>query len=260
MDPAPLREFETGVALVAGGSGGIGAAICEDLARAGANVALTYRSNAAAGEAAARAVRRHGREAEAVAVDLCDAKAVKAFADAAAARYGRIHSVVYAAGPPLEMAYISEIDPDTWAATLRADIEGCFNLVWAALPHVKRQGGGGAFVAVVTAAVDRPPPKDILSAAPKAAIQALMRGLAGEEGRFGIRANCVGPGWIDAGLGAAIMSRGDQSGYVDKFTAGIPLKRLGQAEEIAGAVTFLLSDQARYITGATVPVAGGLQL
>ncbi len=260
MTPSPLPEFASGVALVAGGSGGIGAAICEDLGRAGSNVALTYRTNAAAGEAAAQAVRGRGRQAQATCVDLGDAPAVKAFVDAAAARFGRIHSVVYAAGPALKLDYISQIDPQTWASTLRADIEGCFNLVWAALLHIKRQGGGGAFVAVVTGAVDRPPPKDILSAAPKAAIQALMRGLAKEEGRFGIRANCVGPGWIDAGLGAEIMSKGDQAAYIDKFTAAIPLRRVGQAEEIADAVTFLLSDKARYITGTTLPVAGGLQL
>ena len=260
MTAPPLPEFTSGVALVAGGSGGIGAAICADLGRAGSNVALTYRANAAAGEAAAQAVRGHGRLAEARCVDLGDARAVKAFVDAAADRYGRIHSVVYAAGPALKLDFISRIDPETWARTLRADVEGCFNLVWAALPHIKRQGGGGAFVAVVTAAVDRPPPRDILSAAPKAAIQALMRGLAKEEGRFGIRANCVGPGWIDAGLGAEVMRQSDHADYIDRFTAAIPLRRVGQAEEIAGAVTFLLSDQARYITGATVPVAGGLQL
>lgn len=259
MSRATLAEFASGAALVAGGSGGIGAEIVRDLARSGSNVALTYRSNRETAEAVAADVRAAGRSADIGSVDLQDAPAVKAFVDAAVERHGRLHSVVYAAGPPIRMGFINQIEPETWAGALRADVEGCFNLIWATLPHLKRQGGGNV-VAVVTSAVDRPPSRDILSAAPKAAIQALIRGLAREEGRFGIRANCVGPGWIDAGLGGEIMSSLNETDYVDRFLSLIPMRRAGEAEDIAAAVTFLLSERARYITGATVPVAGGLQL
>jgi NAD(P)-dependent dehydrogenase (short-subunit alcohol dehydrogenase family) len=252
-------EFGDGVAIVAGGSGGIGAAIVRDLAAHGSNVALTYHSNRAAAEALSDDVGRAGREAEIGRLDLQDAEAAKSFVDGVVARFGRLHSVVYAAGPPLKLDFISQLRPDTWSKVFRADVDGCFNLIWACLPHLKRQGGGSV-VAVITAAVDRPPPKDILSAAPKAAIQALIRGLAREEGRFGIRANCVGPGWIDAGLGAEAMASLDQQAYIDRFLAQIPLRRVGQAEEIAQAVTYLLSDRAKYVTGASLPVAGGLQL
>jgi NADP-dependent 3-hydroxy acid dehydrogenase YdfG len=180
-------EFGDGVAIVAGGSGGIGAAIVRDLAAHGSNVALTYHSNRAAAEALSDDVGRAGREAEIGRLDLQDAEAAKSFVDGVVARFGRLHSVVYAAGPPLKLDFISQLRPDTWSKVFRADVDGCFNLIWACLPHLKRQGGGSV-VAVITAAVDRPPPKDILSAAPKAAIQALIRGLAREEGRFGIRA------------------------------------------------------------------------
>lgn len=252
-------EFADGVAIVAGGSGGIGAAVVADLARRGANVAFTYHSNGAAAETVASDVRSLGREARIGKLDLQDAAATRSFVDRAVESFGRLHSVVYAAGPPLELKFISQLQPDAWSKVFRADVDGCFNLIWACLPHLKRQGGG-SIVAVVTAAVDRPPPRDILSAAPKAAIQALIRGLAREEGRFGIRANCVGPGWIDAGLGAEMMSSLDQQSYIDRFLAQIPLRRVGQAEEIAQAVTFLLSDRAKYMTGTTLPVAGGLQL
>jgi NAD(P)-dependent dehydrogenase (short-subunit alcohol dehydrogenase family) len=253
------REFEDGIAIVAGGSGGIGAAICRDLARHGANVALTYNANQAAAAGVADDVRGLGRTAEIAQLDLRDAQAVKTFVDAMADRHGRIHSLVYASGPSFPLKFIGEVEPETWARVMRTDVEGFFNLIWASLPHLKRQGGG-AIVAVITGAVDRPPPKDILSAAPKAAIQALIRGLAKEEGRAGVRANCVGPGWIDAGLGADILSSPDNTAYLDQFVRQIPMRRVGQAEDIAEAVTFLLSDRAKYITGATLPVAGGLQL
>jgi NAD(P)-dependent dehydrogenase (short-subunit alcohol dehydrogenase family) len=254
-----LEEFGEGVAIVAGGSGGLGAAIVRDLAQSGANVALTYRANHKAAQTVAGEARATGRSAEAAQLDLQEPAAVKAFVDDVVARHGTLHSVVYAAGPPIRMGFINQLDPATWASAFRTDVEGCFNLVWACLPHLKRQKRGN-IVAVVTAAVDRSPAKDILSAAPKAAIQALIRGLAREEGRFGIRANCVGPGWIDAGLGGEIMGNLSESDYVQKFLAAIPMRRAGQAEDIAKAVTFLLSDQARYVTGAMIPVAGGLQL
>jgi NAD(P)-dependent dehydrogenase (short-subunit alcohol dehydrogenase family) len=259
MTSAADPEFPAGAVIVAGGSGGIGAAIVRLLAGRGTDVAFTYHANQAGAEALAAEVQAEGRAAMPARLDLRDAPAVKAFVDGAVARFGRIHSVVYAAGPPIPMRFINELDPETWARVFRADVEGCFNLVWAALPHLK-QVGGGSIVAVITAAADRPPPKDILSAAPKAAIQALIRGLAREEGRFGIRANCVGPGWIDAGLGAEILSGLDQKTYIDRFTAQIPLRRVGEADDIAQAVAFLLSDKAKYVTGATLPVAGGLQL
>ena len=254
-----LEEFSEGIAVVAGGSGGLGAAIVRDLALSGANVALTYRSNNKSAQKVAAEARSVGREAEIAQVDLLESGAVKAFVDDVVARHGTLHSVVYAAGPPIRMGFINQIDPDTWAGAFRTDVEGCFNLIWACLPHFKRQKRGN-IVAVVTAAVDRSPAKDILSAAPKAAIQALIRGVAREEGRFGIRANCVGPGWIEAGLGGEIMANLSESDYAQKFLAAIPMRRAGHAEDIAKAVTFLLSDCARYVTGATIPVAGGLQL
>ena len=251
-------EFAEGVAIVAGGSGGIGAAVVEDLARRGANVVFTYHSKKAAADVVVGTVRNLGRQAEAHQLALEDAEATQAFVDDVAAKYGRVHSVVYAAGPPLDLNYISQLTPQTWSRVFRADVDGCFNLLWSALRHLKRQGGG-TIVAVITAAVDRPPPRDILSAAPKAAIQALVRGIAREEGRAGVRANCVGPGWIDAGLGTEAMAHIDQA-YIERFLGQIPLRRVGEADEIAQAVTFLLSDKAKYMTGATLPVAGGLQL
>jgi NAD(P)-dependent dehydrogenase (short-subunit alcohol dehydrogenase family) len=250
--------YAHGIALVAGGSGGIGGAICTTLARAGSHVALTYRSRIANAEGVAAAVRAEGREAVVGQVDLEDAAGIRRFVDDVVARYGRLHSVVYAAGPPIEFLYINEIKPAEWARVMGADVNGCFNLIAAVLPHLRRQKSG-AIVGLVTAAVDRAPPRDILSAAPKAAIEILLKGVAREEGRSGIRVNCVGPGYIEAGLGLATVHDHTKD-YVERMIRAVPLRRAGQAQDVANVVEFLLSDKASYVTGETIAVAGGLQL
>jgi NAD(P)-dependent dehydrogenase (short-subunit alcohol dehydrogenase family) len=253
-----LPEFQQGVTLVIGGSGGLGAAICTTLASLGSNIALTYRSRADAAKDLADQIRAVGREAHVTQVDIEDASAVQAMVDEVITKFGHIHSVVYAAGPPLEFLYINEIKPDEWARVINADVNGCFNVVAATLPHLRTRRAGN-YVAIVTAAVDRSPPRDILSAAPKAAIQMFIRGVAREEGRSGIRANCVGPGYIEAGLGLSTVHE-HTADYVQRMVRAIPLRRPGKAQDIADVVAFLLSLKSSYITGVTIPVAGGLQL
>jgi NAD(P)-dependent dehydrogenase (short-subunit alcohol dehydrogenase family) len=251
-------EFAQGVAVVFGGSGAIGSAICTTLAAMGSNVVLSYRTRAASAEQVVAEVRKRGKQAHAAQLDIEDANAVKLFVDETAAKLGPIHSVVYAVGPALEFLYINEISPAEWARVINGDVNACFNVVSAVLPHLKAQQGG-AIVAVVTAAVDRAPPRDILSAAPKAAIQMLIRGVAREEGRSGIRANCVGPGYIEAGLGLTTV-HSHTGDYVQRMVKAIPLRRAGQAQDVANAVCFLLSEKASYISGETIRVAGGLQI
>jgi NAD(P)-dependent dehydrogenase (short-subunit alcohol dehydrogenase family) len=253
------KPFTDGVAIVAGGSGGIGSAICSALAAAGANVALTYRSRKAAADAVVQGVEAHGRQAFAMSVDHTDPDAVKAFVDAAVERFGRVHSVVYAAGPHLPMKFLNSITPAEWKSVFDNDVNAAFNLVWAALPHLKA-GGGGSIVAVITAAVEKVPLRDICSAAPKAAIEMLIKGVALEEGRFGIRANCVGPGFIDVGLGHELIAKPGIEDWVDGLRKLLPMKKFGAGEDVADAVVFLLSDKAKYITGQSLAVDGGLQL
>lgn len=248
-----------GLALVIGGSGGIGSAICARLAAEGYDVAFSYNANKAAADKVADTIRDGGRRVEAAAVDITDAAAVKAFVDGAAARLGPLGAVVYAGGPSLHMTLIADLTPDDWSRVIDVDVKGCFHLVWAALPHLKA-ARSGAIVAVITAAVDTVPKRDIMSAAPKAAIEMLMRGVAKEEGRNGVRANCVGPGWIDAGLGRQVMEAELGGEQVERIRRAIPLHRFGKAEDIAEAVAFLLAPGAAYITGQTIKVDGGLSL
>ncbi|WP_205790299.1 SDR family oxidoreductase [Microvirga makkahensis] len=253
------KEFSKGVAVVAGGSGAIGGAVCLALARAGSAVALTYRSNRTAAENLKDKILSMGGSADICQVAIEEPASVANFIDRALHRHGSIHSVVYASGPQIPLKYINSLSPQEWADVMNVDVNGCFNLINAALPHLKAQGGGSV-VAVTTTAVERVPQRDILSAAPKAAIEVLIRGLAKEEGRYGIRANSVAPGLLEEGLGREFIDHGLTPDLVDKFRRSVPVKRFGFAEEIADAVIFLLSAKARYITGQTLAVDGGMQL
>lgn len=250
--------FETGAALVIGGTGGIGEAICVALAEAGSDVVLSYRSRPDRAKDIARQIEQLGVHALALQVDTCSPESVEKAVAQAIEKFSHIHSVVYAAGPAIEFLYINEISSQVWSNVINADVNGCFNVVSATLPHF-RQRQSGNYVALITAAVSHAPPRDILSAAPKVAIEMLMKGVAREEGRSGIRANCVGPGLIAAGLGLSTV-HDHTAGYVERMKNSVPLKRAGNAAEVANAVIFLLSSKASYISGASIPVAGGLQL
>jgi NAD(P)-dependent dehydrogenase (short-subunit alcohol dehydrogenase family) len=250
-----LTEFGTGTALVVGGSGGIGAAICRDLATSGSDVVLTYHSRESAGRAVADDISALGRRAEAHPLDLVDEDAVTAFVDDVASRAQRLHSVVYAAGPSIRAKAVRKISPAEWARVIQADVVGFFNLLHAVLPHFRRQSEG-SLVAVLTSAVERQPAHDVLSAAPKSAIASLVRSVALEEGRSGIRANAVGPGWIDTDLSRALLEELGPTRR-DRINASIPMRRIGEPREVAAAVTFLLSHRASYITGEVLCVSGG---
>ena len=251
---SPPPAFPPGTALVIGGSGGIGRAICLALARAGSAIALTYRNNAAAAATCADAVRALGVSAEAHALDLGDPDATRAVIDAIAAR-GPLHTVIHAAGSDIRMRWISQVTPAEWRDVMRADADGCFHLTHAALPHLRR--ARGSLVAVTSAGNTRYPSRDILSVAPKAAIEALVRGLAREEGRHGVRANAVAVGVVDAGIFQRLSATDLPPAWTDAARANTPLLRIGDAAEVADAVVFLASARASFVTGQTLVVDGG---
>jgi len=242
-------------ALVTGGSGGIGAAVCERLARDGWDVALTYRDNAGAAEKTRAAVAAAGGRATLQRLDVTDDRA----AAAVVAALGPLDAVVVAAGPYIDMVFTSAVDAARLRAQLDADVLGCFNVVAPAIPALRESRG--AVVALVTPAVRRATSRDVLSAAPKAAVESVIRHLALEEGRFGVRANCVGVGPIRDGMYHRLV----EDGYFDErwlaaAERNLALGRLGSAGDIANAVAFLVSDQASWITGQTLMVDGGYAL
>ncbi len=254
-------SFEPGVVIVAGGSGGLGAGICKRFAETGLPIVFTYHSSESKARVVKDEIEAAGGRCEYQQVDLSVAAEVEALFAKVSAKHGRIAHVVYAAGPHFEFNFIGSIPNEDWHHVVNADVNGAFHFIQNTVKTYRAQGGGGNLVAVITSAVERVPVKDIMSAAPKALIEMLVRGVAKESGRFGIRANCVGPGWINAGLGKkGIEEKLDEKTREHIRKTTIPLQRFGEADDIAYAALFLCSQQANFITGQSLAVDGGLQL
>ena len=254
------RLFPDGAALIIGGSGGVGRAVCMEFARAGTDVAITYRTKKDVAEALAADIRSLGCKATVHQLTISDAARVNEVVEEAAREHARLHTVVLGAGTLAEQVFLSEMTREQWQTIINEDLNGCFNVIQATLPALRRWGGG-SYVHLGSAGHLRWPERDGMSVAPKAAIEALITGIGREEGRNGIRANSVLLGVIEAGMFLELTRQGvfDEA-WIGEVQKSLAIKRWGKPEEVGYAAVFLASSRASYVTGQRLAVAGGYGL
>lgn len=254
------KLFPDGAALVIGGSGGVGRAVCLEFARAGTDIAITYRTRQTVAEELAADIRSLGRKATVHQLTIGNASRVSEVVAEATHEHARLHTVVLGAGTLAEQVFLSEMTREQWQKIINEDLNGCFNVMQATLPAL-RGWGGGSYVHLGSAGHLRWPERDGMSVAPKAAIEALITGIAREEGRYGIRANTVLLGVIEAGMFLELTRQGVfDAAWIGEVQKSLALKRWGKPEEVGHAVVFLASSHASYVTGQRIAVAGGYGL
>ncbi|WP_199754847.1 SDR family NAD(P)-dependent oxidoreductase [Amycolatopsis sp. WAC 04197] len=236
------------VALVTGGTRGIGLATVRALAEAGATVVLTGRDEAKAKEAAAAAGAASG-----LALDVTDAKAVSTLVRGVAKEHGKLDIVVANAGI-MEDALLGMIREELVDTTLSTNVAGTLHTVQAAARAMMRKKTG-AIVVLASIVGEHGSAGQTVYAASKAAVANIARSAAKELGRSGIRVNAVAPGVIDTDLTSG-LTEDAKAENIGKT----PLGRLGTPEDVANAIRFLVSDDASFITGQVLGIDGGLVL
>jgi 3-oxoacyl-[acyl-carrier protein] reductase len=253
MSTAPVTDRKSlsgKVALITGGSRGIGAAVARRFAAAGSQVAIGYHVRGDAAVNLAAEIAGGGGQCLAVQGDITDADAVQRIATDTVARFGRIDILVNCAGiAPYRR--LGAMDTAFIRAMLDANVLGTVLVTQAALPHLTAPGG--RIINFASAMAFRPVPASSLYAASKAAIVALSHAWSKELGPRGITVNAIAPGVIETDMTAGILAeRG--AGIV----ASTPLGRIGQTDDIAGIALFLGSSEAGWITGRTIIADGGV--
>jgi 3-oxoacyl-[acyl-carrier protein] reductase len=244
-----MSKLAQKVALVTGGSRGIGAAIAKRLAADGARVAFTYAKDASAASAVVKEIELNGGKAIAIQADATDVKAVEAAVEKTFATFGRLDVLVNNAGTaipkPFEDTTLEEMD-----RVIDINIRGVFATTKAALKHL---GDSGRIIMIGSAVGERAiAPGLVPYAATKAAIRMFTQALSRELGGRGITVNNVQPGPVDTDLNPA---SGD---WAVPQKAATVLGRYGRVEEIAAMVAFVAGPEASYITGANLTVDGGM--
>jgi 3-oxoacyl-[acyl-carrier protein] reductase len=247
----PDRELERRVALVTGGSRGIGAAVARELGDAGAEVVVNYVTSAGPAEAVCKDVRDAGGSARALAGDISTPDGAATLVNEVESQIGPIAILVCNAGITRDNL-IMKLTDDDWRAVIDTNLGGAFFTCRAvARPMLKRRGGAIVTMSSVVGVHGNAGQTNY--AASKAGLIGLTKALAKELGGRGIRVNAIAPGYISTELTDALPEAAREA-----ILAGTPLGRLGDPEDVARAVRFLVSDAAAFVTGDVLAVDGGL--
>lgn len=229
-----------GAALVVGGASGIGRACADALLAAGWPTVVAD-------------LKPDPAEETAIALDVRDPDAVASAVAAMVERHGAIGTLVYAAGTA-RVTPVLEIEPSEWDLVLGVNLSGAFNCLRAGAPHIP---AGGSYIGISSIDSARPVPGLAHYCATKAGLEALVRSAALELGPAGVRCNAVLPGVVRTPLMEPMLAK---AGVEEAFVSQTPLRGVAAGAEIADVVAFLASPAARWITGASIPVDGGMSL
>lgn len=240
------------VVLITGGGRGIGAATSKLLSQQGYRVCVNYRQDLASAERVVADIRAQGGQALAVQADVAVEEQVIAMFDLIANTFGHVTHLVNNAGILFTQSTLSDISVERFNRVLQTNVIGCFLCCREAL---KNMPGSGAIVNVSSAASRTGAPNEYVDyAASKGAMDSLTKGLSIEVATKGIRVNSVRPGCIYTEM----HKDGGEPGRVNRLASKIPLQRGGTAEEVAQSIAWLLSDEASFVTGSFIDIAGGL--
>ena len=250
-----MGKLDGRVAVVTGAGRGIGAAEAIKMAEEGASVAVLDLS-AEAGQDTVAAIKKAGGEAVAIACDVSSAKQVGAAFEEVAHRFGRIDILVNNAGL-LRDNLLFKMSEDDWDKVLDVHLKGSFLCSQAVQQYMVEQEYGR--IVMTSSIVALGNKGQVNYSAAKAGLQAMARTLALELGRFNVTVNAVAPGWIETEMTKEAAERVGitMEDMKERFAKNIPLRRFGKPEDVANVVAFLASDEASYISGETIYVAGG---
>jgi 3-oxoacyl-[acyl-carrier protein] reductase len=240
------------VAIVTGGSRGIGRATVERLAEQGVDVIVNYVRDEAAAQEAVVAATQRGVRARAVKADVAQATEAEQLIRETIEAFGRLDFLICNAGI-WEGAPVESMDEAQWDRVISINLKGTWAVCKAAVPHLKRQGSG-RIVIVSSTAGQRGEAGYSNYAASKGGQISFTKSLASELAAHGINVNAIAPGWVDTELNTGVFA---DTKYREEIERGIPLGRMASTDDIALPIVFLCSEWARHITGEVLNVNGG---
>jgi len=243
------------VAVVTGGSRGIGRATVAALAAAGHRVLFTYRERDAEAKALEAKLREAGAQVISHRADVADPAAAREVVQTTLGAYGRLDVLVNNAGVHVPGVKLADLRVEDWQWVLDVNVSGPFHMIQAVLPRMREQRSGH-IITLSSNVTQRMPAGNGVYTVSKVAIEAITRILSKEEGPNGIRVNAVAPGPIRTDMLAEALAKLSPE-KADAFVKSVPLGRAGEPEEIASVIAFLASDAASYVSGQVVYVNGG---